>query len=159
MGVSTDAILIWGLCDNDENRWVNLGREYDDPDYVEATDDDDDEDTDDEEDWEEVYAVRMGLERPPKPYGEHKDKYPPFWDARNKLVKDSGCQIDNHCSDGCLMPFVAVSDSVVSASRGYPVEVKSLEVKPEWEAKLRRFCEVMGIKWAEPKWWLVSWWG
>ena len=152
MGVSTDAILFWGLCDNDENHWVNLGREYDDPDYVEATDDS-------EEDWEEVYAARMGLEAPPGPYGEHKDKYPPFWTARDKLVEDSGCRIDYHCSDRCPMPFVAVSESVVIASRGYPVEMKSLKVKPEWEAKLRRFCEVMGIKWSEPKWWLVSWWG
>ena len=151
MGVSTEAILCWGLCDSDENHWVNLGRDWEDPDNVEDTEGD-------LEDWEEVYAIRMGLEAL-EPYEEHKDKYPPFWDAKNKLVKDSGCQIDYHCSDRCPMPFVAVSESLVSASRGYPVEVKSLEVKPEWEAKLRRFCEVMGIKWAEPKWCLVSYWG
>lgn len=162
MGISTDAVLFWGLCDSEENHWANLGRDWEDPDNVE--------DTDDLDDWEEVYAIRMGLEAPPEPYEEHKDKYPPFWDAKSKLVEDSGCAIDYHCCDESRMPYVSVSESLVMASRGFPVEVGNfhsgqrdgadlLKVDLGWDAKLRRFCEVMGIKYSEPRWWLVSWMG
>lgn len=151
MGVSTDAYLFWGLCADDEVHWANIGREHDDPDYVE----------DEDGDWEEAYAKRMGLNPPLEPYEEYKDKYPPFWEAVRKLVKKSGCRIDWHCADEFAMPLVAVDESFVRVSRGCPAEIKegALGVKPEWEPRLRRFCGTMGIKWSEPKWWLVSWRG
>jgi len=153
MGVSTNAYLFWGLCGGDEGHWVNLGREYGDGGYVEDT-----EGLDEQGDWEDIYAARMGLESP-GPYDEHKDEYPAYWDAKRKLVEESGCEINWHCSGEYAMPFVAVSESLTRAARGDPAKVEPREAKPEWEAKLRRFCEVMGVKWSEPGWWLASYWG
>jgi hypothetical protein len=98
-----------------------------------------DEQDDEDEDWEERYA-RVGGGK----------------DALKKLT----VEVDTHCSGECPMPLVAVKASKTRAWRGNPMEVTSLEVKPEWEQELRAFCDLMGIdvKDQTPKWWLVSDW-
>lgn len=164
MGVSTDAILFWGYCWTDEDRlpWMT---------------DDDDESVDNtsdggQDDPEERYAVACGVPRPTVefPENEHDNsakakaaraEYLEFWDKRDNVYKRAGCKLVYHCSDECTMHGVAITASVLEASRGNPEQVKSLETYPEWEQKLAAFCDKMGInvKKQKPKWWLVSYWG
>lgn len=73
--------------------------------------------------------------------------------------KKDDCQINYHCHADHAIPFVTVTESFTMAWRGDPKVIENLEVKPDWEEKLKLFCKIMGIKWQEPKWILASYWG
>jgi hypothetical protein len=135
MGVSTDAILFYGLCWDDE---VELG---------EASDFETNHfDIDASDNWEEVYRLRTHRTLDYKdPNYEWSDKWP--------------VAISHHCSGDYPMPYVAVQASEVRAWRGSPKEVTSLRVPQIWDQQLREFCSIMKIEWQQPKWWLVSYWG
>ena len=140
MGISSDAYLFWGFYDTEENDWINFGKNHQDPDYVELDYDGDD------DDWEDAYVKRMGL------------KNEESWNAKHKLIQDCGCEIGSYCSIDVSIPFVAISDSLVCVSFDCCV-IKSLQIKSDWERKLREFCKIMEIKWSEPEWCLASWMG
>jgi hypothetical protein len=132
MGVSTDAILFYGYCWDDESSspWAS----------------DDDDDIDDEERWElweERYARLKGCDPSTDPYD---------------FSRVSPCETGSHCSDTCSMPYVAVRASVTIANRGYKQQVSSLKVGRSWNKELVAFCKLMGIKRGRRKaaWWLVS---
>lgn len=171
MGTSTNAVLFYGYAWEDEksNPW-------------------DDEDMDDEErdnaGWEERYAFRMGVKPPSRPYPEREvprtrengwdstpkdytpeeqgiiDEYCAFWKKQRELAAESPVEVGSHCSCECPMPYVCIRASEVTAHRGDAIEIKSLEAKPEWDAQLKDFCKLMGIKVGnkKPRWWLVSMW-
>lgn len=168
MGQSTDAILFYGFCWDDEARWPwNVGKTYE-------------EREEDDDDWETRYARLKGLPEPTEKYpnkgidprtGRYMEDYTPeeqaivdrrkaYGDEKRKLTEGLNIEIDTHCSGECPMPFVAVKASKTRAWRGNPMEVTSLEIKSEWEVELRAFCDLMGIdvKDQVPKWWLVSDW-
>lgn len=167
MGQSTDAILFFGFCWDEETRYPwNIGKDYEEQD-------------DEEDEWETRYARLKGLPEPaPIPdkgidprTGRYIENYTPeeqaivdrrkaYWDEKRKLTETVTVEVDTHCSGECPMPFVAIKASKTRAWRGTPMEITSLEVNPEWEADLRAFCELMGIdvKDQTPKWWLVSDW-
>jgi len=173
MGVSTDAILFYGYCWDEEdarNPW-EVGRD-------DATDDDDD------DDWEARYARAKGCLPPSAPYPERTvtptrqngwdstpndyskaekaiiDQHRAYWDAKQKIADASPCLVDRHCSASCPMAYVAVKASVTTSNRGFPHEITSLAVDPAWSSQLAEFCEVLGIKTKGMKaaWWLVSDW-
>jgi hypothetical protein len=89
-----------------------------------------------EPDWEELYEMRAG-----------------------KKADKSPVLADIHCSFEFSMPLVAVRKTFVKAYRGDPQRAKILTIDPEWEGELREFCEIMGIKWREPAWWVTSLYG
>ncbi len=89
-----------------------------------------------EPDWEELYEIRSG-----------------------KKLEKSPVISGIHCSFEYSMHYVAVRKSAVTASRGDPQKVKILTIDPEWEGELRKFCEIMGVKWREPAWWVTSLYG
>lgn len=137
MGQSTDGILFYGI-HADEGEWdEQLGDE-----------------------WEEEYASKKGVPAPTVEYdtAAHKALHQAFWDKKHDLTKAEPCAVDTHCSGECPMPYAFVKASKTRASRGYPQQITSLAVQPEWDAQLRAFCETMGIPWQQPKWWLVSDW-
>ena len=155
MGNSTNAYLFWGLCVDGIGSWWTGGAGGGDPDggdgafapahgTVRAP-----------SGWEDALAYRSGLREPTEPYEGHEGEWLSYWEARRRLVADSGCGVGWHCSGDRPMPFVAVAESLVCAARGRPAEVAPV-VGPEWGAKLRRFCDILGVEWAEPKWWLAS---
>ena len=141
MTTSTDAILFYGYCWQDED--------CDRPWMIDRDGDPDDQ----EEDWQERYAEAMGMELIP---GYHARQ----WDRIQTLVRASGCEVGTHCSSECPMPYVAVSDSIVMSHRGEMTEVRSLSVDPAWDGQLTEFCRVMGIPTSRARaaWWLVSDW-
>jgi hypothetical protein len=165
MTVSTDAILFYGYCWDEETHhpWT-IGRE-------------DDRDQDDEN-WENRYARVRGVDapkalfpertdehgRPPKDYTAAEqaivDAYLAYWDRKRELTGMSSCEIFTHCSNAFPMPYVCVKASRLHSSRGEMTEVKSLAVDPIWDLQLAEFCEVLGIRTEgrNPAWWLVSNW-
>ena len=177
MGVSTDAILFYGYCWDEEdlrNPW-EADRENADEDESEESEDDD---------WEARYARAKGCLPPETPYPERqvtptrannydstpKDysaaekaiikQHTTYWEEKRKIVEKSPCLVDRHCSASCPMAYVAVKASVTTCNRGFPKEITSLDVAPTWNAKLAEFCETLGIKTKGMKaaWWLVSDW-
>ncbi len=189
MGTSTNAVLFYGYCWEEEG--IKLWAKEDEPDEDEAdesedVDDDESEDSDDsdrdESDWEVRYARLSGLLPPDEPFPEGVrqrgggggwgtpkytpeeqaivDKYSAFWDKKRELIERSGVEIDSHCSGDCPIPLIAITASITTAHRGDAVEIKSLDVGPKWDEQLKAFCKLMGIKTkGKPRWWLVSYWG
>lgn len=114
------------------------------------------------DDWEQRYAAAKGIAKPTSTCkGSYTAAETAFWEKKRELVKKSGCEVGYHCSGDCPMPYVAVSASEVTSHRGSMKEIKSLDVKPEWDSLLADFCEKLGIKTEglKPSWWLVSYWG
>jgi hypothetical protein len=138
MGVSTDAILFWGIT-------FEEGADY--------LDDIDDraEEAEEEDEAREV----------PRPEDRGDIRSPEWeeWRGRFWAWKKEQPTVGRHCSGDYPMYYVTVGGSERRASRGSAVEVTSLEVEPGWGPKLKAYCERLGLPWSEPKWWLVSYWG
>jgi hypothetical protein len=156
MGQSTDGILFYGYCWDEEGveLWAD-GQKNEDG---------------DDEDAEERYARLVGVERPTDDYPEQKDKsasaeavraaFSAYWDKKRDVCKTDEVEVDSHCSGDDPIPYVAVSASKVTASRGTPERIQSLDVGADWDAKLAAYCALMGITPPQdrPGWWLVSMW-
>lgn len=177
MGTSTDAILFYGYCwDEETSRPWQIGGD--------TSDDEDDEDNDEKDDWEARYARAKNCLPPSTPFPERTvtptrengwsstpkdysaaeqaiiDQHRAYWDAKRKLVDAAECCVGTHCSGECPMPYVAVKASCTISNRGYMNEITSLAVDPAWNEALAEFCTAMGIKTSGCKaaWWLVSDW-
>lgn len=160
MSTSTDAILFYGYCWDDE--WSG----EDMPEWA--------------GDWEKAYAAARGVMAPraalpervgpdghsrPTDYSPQEqaiiDQYSAYWKAQREVVAAAPALVDEHCSDECQMKYVAIKASVTTASRGCPEQILSLDVDPAWRPQMEEFCELMKIDVSMKKigWWLVSWWG
>lgn len=160
MGQSTDAILFYGYCWDEETRkpWT-IGND------------------DKDDDWQERYARAKGESEPSEPYPNRPrqgfkdpewteperrivDAYSAHWDRKLALVEASGCKVGTHCSSECPMPYVAVTASEIRSWRGHMNQITSLDVQPQWQALLDEFCKTLGIKieGLAVGWWLVSNW-
>lgn len=170
MGVSTNAILFYGFCWDEEADIVNL---------------DDVDEGDGHQDWPEMLARKRGHVNPwdacptaefeaiadyttrQLAYDgwrkEHREELDAWYKAQEDIRDEYGVEIGRHCSDECSMPYVYVACSKVLAYRGYPKEITPdmMAVNPEWESMLWRFCADLGIEPPQenPQWWLVSFWG
>lgn len=169
MGTSTDAILFYGYCwDEEAEPWH-----------------DEDHETDYDEDWSEVVEERLmessGFDQP-NPW----DGYPEgvtraeqetwlasnrvdidaYRDAKNAALEKASCGVEfgMHCHSECEMPYVFIEDSQTVASRGCPAEIDAVAmvvIGEDWKDNLNLFCERTGIniEGMSPQWWLVSYWG
>lgn len=141
MGQSTDGMLWYGFAFTEEDAppWAKFDDEYD---RIDDGVQDDDAD--------------QRLDRLLGNAGKS-------WEERKAAREVIGCEVVMHCSGECTMYGVAVSASYKNASRGYPTQVAEviLAAHPDWNEKLRTYCELMGIDPVdqEPGWWLASWWG
>lgn len=162
MGVSTDGMLLYGYIWDDETELF---------------------DNDDDDEWVDVVAKSRDIPNPwdryvePKlPYmeqrahadawvAEHRKELDAMYAAKRAIEDEFGVTISYHGSDGWSVPYVHIKDAEVAAYRGSPQSVTgmSLERNPEWDAKLDRFMEELGIEKPdgqdEPGWYLASWWG
>ena len=150
MGCSSSATLFWGLCGQEEGDWYNLNREYGDPDYIESEEHGEDEGL---RDWEAAYVKQMGLVETDKDLNQ-------YWNKHRELVIQSGCTISSYGVYDYVVPIVAIQDSIVESwHRPREVNIRHLHLSQLWTKQLKAFCEVMNIKWSDPKWWLVSSYG
>lgn len=155
MGQSTDAILFWGYCWDEEKAspWF------------------DEESGDGEETAERRHARMRGIVEPTGPYPPDADEGPDaatrraefsaYWEKERVAWAAARMEVGSHCSASCPMPYVAIAESHTRAWRGYPKPITSLDVGADWSERLDAFCALMGIKpplGQKPQWWLVSDW-
>ncbi len=71
-------------------------------------------------------------------------------------------KLEQHQSSEYPEYILTVSESIVTAWRGHPKTIASLDIKPEWADAVRAACKLHGIQCEggddEPKWWLASDW-
>lgn len=142
MGTSTDGILFYGFSvGEDENAEIIRGMDGNGEYVVGSEDEEPDEDA--------IWAHHFKLDPDP-------DKVEKVWRHKEKHV----IQIGTHCSYDYPMYYVAIRKSVLSASRGTPEKVDTLEIGKDWDKQLKEFCDLWEL---EPPnefgWYLCSLWG
>lgn len=170
MGVSTDALLVYGYVWEDEADI--LGTE------------DEEGPAGDELEWSEILAGQRGIRNPwadypaeidALPYEEqrrqgdawttaHRTELDAWRDATKAIEAEYGIVIDRHGSDEWSVPVVRIADAGHRAYRGdvHAVGQDALTVDPEWDGRLQRFVTDLSIDVSEaqgPGWFLLSWWG
>ena len=131
MGVSTDAILFYGI-DFDESIMEN------------QTDEADDVFSENPEGW---LAKYLGCDAED-------------WKTRSLFLEATAVELVKHCSVDFPMYALAIRGSVTRAYRGYPkqVAVESRDTGP-WDELLAVACDKLGLlPKARPAWLLVSMW-
>lgn len=163
MGVSTDALLVYGYIWDDEHDLF---------------------DDSESDEWEEIVAKLRGIPDPWDAYPaeierlpyeqkraagekwrtEHRAELDAWREARKAIAAEYGITIDRHGSDEWSVPIVKIADAGLTVARGYPkpLTAEALAVGPDWDEKLARFIADLGIDISEakgPGWFLASWWG
>lgn len=180
MGVSTDAILTYGISPSKD------GEGYDEnivPWYDLYEDNDESEPIDfetwwqrqcgvsDEHLWKQYYEWEAEhktgdyskdhdlMERFKKKHPDWDKAYDEIWDKKKEVDKLCPVEVVRHCSCDYPMYILAVKNHTTTASRGYPVTLdnESMNVDLEQELRAKDFCEKYNIEW-KPQWWLVSDW-
>lgn len=165
MGVSTNAILFYGYCWDEEG--VELLPEG--------------------KDWDDVVAEKRGhfnpwqrfveptghakdmaeykeRERIAKAFGdEHRAEIDAYYAVEKAIREEFACDIGHHCSGECSIPYIYVKETHKVARRGCPETINPQDLlhKPTWNNALIAFCQELGIKWPTnqgAQWWLVSYW-
>jgi hypothetical protein len=151
MTTSTNAILFYGYCWKEEQRYP----------------------WDEEEDHDDRFARLSSIVPPNSPYPAKEDnslkaaairmEYAAFWDKKSNGLILAGCTVSTHCSNKAPMPYVAIFESRRIATRGYPYPMSQaihLPAEIGWDEKLKNFCTKMQIVPPEdkPQWWMVSNW-
>ena len=154
MGISTDAILFYGYCWDEETNLFGEGEER----YQE---------------WEHIILKKRGFSSPWDSYPV-KDAAIKKWKEDNKTATDEwnrwknnlkeefgGVDIYHHCSAEYTIPYITASR--IEAHRGYPKEITPhlLGRIVGWDDSLDKFLDALDIPkpHSVPKWWLVSYWG
>lgn len=167
MGVSTDALLVYGWVWHDE---INLLDRDSERDY--------------EQEWPNVVATLRGISDPWGDYpardsalsyeendriskqwmAEHRFELDEYRASRDAIEEELGCTIDWHGSDEWSVPIVCIKSASIQASRGSPqqIEPQALTVDPSWDDMLATFVETLSIDTSDasgPGWFMASWWG
>ena len=111
-----------------------------------------DDDAPDED--ERYFTAKTGKVCPS--YENDKDAWTKWLHEKIDFMKDHLIDIIHSGSDYELAYNIVIKESVLSSEWGEIVVVKSLEIKPEWIAAIRDYCETMGVPYQEPVWFLTS---
>lgn len=167
MGVSTNAVIFYGYCWDEETELIG-GRVKE---VVKG-------------EWEEVVIRDRGGVNPWDAYNatgidairdyhlrdkagkewceQHRAALDEWYEKKRAVNAEYGCDIGRHCSGDCPMPYVFVIASEITARRGYPVGLTGhgLFVDQEWDGLLDKFVSDLGVEkpQSSPQWWLVSYW-
>lgn len=151
MGTSTNAILAYGYelgGDNDGWKIAEAGP-YGELRLPWLTEDELD---NAEFDFAEEVMLRLARE------AGHDVKY------TSQAEEETGLRVESHCSAECAEWLLAAK--VITAYRGHPknIDFAALErerVERDWDSKLERACQVLGITptQGKPRWVLCSYWG
>jgi hypothetical protein len=146
MGVSTDAILVYGIQlgspeEGDELPW---GEDTDIDAYV-----------------LERYGAPKEIEFDEDEESEQYKRWRRRLDERREFEKTIPVEIDTHCSDDYTMYTLIIKESRKRASRGSPeaIDPDDMRRNHEWILDLKEACRKLEIEYEEPRWWLQSYWG
>lgn len=164
MGISTDALLVYGYIWDDEHDLFG---------------------EDSAGEWEDRIARQRGISNPWDTYPEQEFSQLPYdqkraagerwrndnrdaldaWYAAKKAISEEyGVRVGRHDSDEWSVPILKIEGAGLTVARGYPkpVTAEALAVGADWDDKLRRFITDLDIDVSEakgPGWFLASWWG
>lgn len=137
MSQSTDAILFYGILIPDDEE-CPFG-EWDD--------------------FDDVYLNKAGLRGEPS-FKKEKAEWTKWLDEKNEMRDKMTIQFFSHCSIDA--PMWAMSAVKFTANRGHPHTfeggVGAIETGMKERNRIQKTCELMGIKFQEPAWHLVSDW-
>jgi hypothetical protein len=157
MSVSSDAVLFYGYCWEDEEQLFS-----------------------DDEEWTDRIYRNRGFVDPFDSYHEPEslsysersahysawaDENRSAMDARYSHLKDIRtefpCEIGYHGSGEWSVPYIYIVESQTLAYRGGPQVIESLVSQHLWNVKLDEFMDALSIEppQAVPQWWLASYWG
>lgn len=110
--------------------------------------------------WQDHFATVMELKPPEVAYEGNEEEYHTYYDQMQAAVVEAGCEVDatgdHEWAERPRFVHVTAGQIYASAPQVEPLDAGRLEVKPEWNAKLKSFCELMGIPFQEPGWYLTS---
>ena len=131
MGVSTDALLVYGF-------------PVDEDDVPEG-----------EDPWQQMEDTLLAKLTGFTEQWSESSSGSGYFERKHEAEKLMGVEIVGHCSDESTMYFIATSK--VRAWRGSPEKIDTLV--PGDDVKLKAAAEVLGIKNPIIGFWLASWWG
>jgi len=113
------------------------------------------------------HDVEAGIGEPPQWKRREGDSIDPRWTdweyhcdaATVSRLKDLGIAIHCHRHSEYPAYSICLSGTWMSAYRGHPVVIENLDVPEDADTGLRLACELLGIKFEQPKWVLASHWG
>lgn len=155
MGVCTDGIIFYGI-EYGEDLPERAGVVVDSVDWWYGADD--------------IYDKKMGVKAPiypersdfegPKEWEEALDEY----GAAAKRIEDArGCELSTHCSGEYPIYYLALNYKHRVSPRGYSICFNVVDnffkVGPEDDKIIENYCEIMGLKYSQPKWYLASYYG
>ena len=153
MGVSTDAILCYG---------ISFEEEYEFP-----WDDCGDSEYDSESWWLEQCGYKPPFELFTKEGDYLPGPHPPdekitaYFSHRREFLQANPLPVEvvMHCHGDYAMWILAVPGTVTKASRGYPEQIQPpLAVSVDGIIALEDFCEQWKLDGDGPAWWLASLW-
>lgn len=84
-------------------------------------------------------------------------KFRHYLGVKINLAQACGVNVGIHGYDGYTCHYVSIKETELRGSCGEATEVvadrRSQNIN--WDSQLREFCELMGIPFTQPKWWLV----
>jgi len=140
MGISSDGILFYGIMFD----WEDGNEPW----------------ADDEGGDEAWVCDKLGISDKEPKHDDYKSQdWKDYWEYKRERLADIGIEFVLHCAYDYAMWGLAISPTILRAYRGYPKEIDSIDIAEEWNEKLRAFCELVGVPYSEPKWWLCSVYG
>ena len=153
MGVSTDAILFYGIAYDDNENTFDLEIENGE--------------------WEDLLLSKVGMADDSGLFNKEGDYAMPegkerkaaekkrddWHEKKTKYLDSLGVEVGIHCSIDYPMYRVVVCESEIRVPRGYIEHVTALDVGEDWDDKIKYFCKLLGVKYKKPQWNLVSFWG
>lgn len=105
-----------------------------------------------------------GTEKPPWADQEHDTSYEQWVGRLNRKLAESnytaedvaGCHIGIHLSWQSPRAYVAIDESCLIADFRKAVNIEDFFIRPGWLSRLKAFCEVMGIPWQDPDWYIAA---
>ena len=161
MGVSTDAILFYGI-------------QYDDGESIISDENNEEYENRLKDDWEDVVTEKLGIVDTSGLFdakgeyavseGEERRKREAKWneyiDRKHGALEKLKAEIGVHCSYDYPMYYLASKKSMRIANRGNPIELGGdVTAMIEWDAEIKEFCDKFGLKFKKPQWILCSLWG
>lgn len=107
-------------------------------------------------DWEEFYIQTTGGLEEPVDDDYHSPEWAEYRAKREALLKAGGVSVELAGYDENLIKVICIKETWTRAEWAEVLPIKSLEVHPEWARQLRAWCEVMGILWQEPGWYVAA---
>lgn len=102
-----------------------------------------------EMDWTDCIASRHKLHIPTDKFKGNEDKYEEYWKKKDELIKSLGILVEIYGSEKNTRYAFAIKDSIMYASQEFPERIDTnifQESNPQWDGKLKKFIEILGIE-------------